>query len=222
MNKIIQVLYSSNVCEVFPYFNYNSFKEIFSNYSKNNTIEYINPWKVLLLNNPLRTAEDSINDIKLFVEETESRFNVVYINQYEEKKANNTIINFETFDENFRKIMPFIQMKDYLRTRNKTYYSSTLSLILLEVFSKVRCNTFTVNLDLFNYYLQFFCDVRYFQTSDKNTSQLFMKITEITSNVYDSITPIPQNQDKLNKLSDLYFKIFSDMINELNTSDRTK
>ncbi len=208
---------------MFPYLYYNSYKQIFSNtFSMNSSIEYINPWKLLLNNNTLRSVGDTVNDINNYIKDTESRCNVMFINQNEGKKIKKNYVNFEVFDRNFRQIMPSIKLRELLMSKNKNYYLSSLSLELNYVFSQVKHNTFSANLDLFNYYLEFFYENAFFIISEKNSSNLFLRITELTKSVYDTISPNSQNLPKFDRLTELYMKILSNIVNELNISDRTK
>jgi len=188
----------------------------------NSSIEYINPWKSLLNNYTLRSVEDTVNDINDYIEDTQTRSNVTFINPNEGKKIKKNFINFEVFDRNFRQIMPSIKLRELLLTNNKNYYLSSLSSILYNVFSQVKHNKFSVNLDLFNYYLEYFSENEIFIISDKNSSNLFLKITDLTKSVYDTISPVSQNLNKSDRLTELYMKILSNIVSELNNSDRKK
>ena len=106
INKVLEFSFTSKEYEIFPYINYSTFKDIFAkSFSKNSSIEYINVWESLFINNPIRDTEQTIQDIKEFIEDLESRNNVVYIKSGDKKLKKEKLNDFVVFDTNFKNII---------------------------------------------------------------------------------------------------------------------
>ena len=189
INKVLEFSFTSKEYEIFPYINYSTFKDIFAkSFSKNSSIEYINVWESLFINNPIRDTEQTIQDIKEFIEDLESRNNVVYIKSGDKKLKKEKLKDFVVFDTNFKNIINSFKLKDIFKLKNKNYHISAISSIFHTVFSVTKHYYFSQNPHIFLEYLNFFDDNDIFILSNQNSSQLFLIIVELFIIVYDTGT----------------------------------
>ena len=184
INKVLEFSFTSKEYEIFPYINYSTFKDIFAkSFSKNSSIEYINVWESLFINNPIRDTEQTIQDIKEFIEDLESRNNVVYIKSGDKKLKKEKLKDFVVFDTNFKNIINSFKLKDIFKLKNKNYHISAISSIFHTVFSDTKHYYFSQNPHIFLEYLNFFDDNDIFILSNQNSSQLFLIIVELLNSL---------------------------------------
>ena len=188
IHKLIENQYRTKNYEIFPYVNYAFFKQVFAkSYPRNSTIEYINVWQYLYIDNPLRVVDEILQDMNEFIVDMNSRNNVLFIIENEEK-LKESFKNFSFFNDNFKKILSSIDLKTLFQSKNKNYFISSLSSTLYFAFLQIKHNVFTQkpHLDTFKDYLSFFADNDIFIISNQNSSKLFLKITELFCVVYDT------------------------------------